>query len=116
MTRNNSKAQLWASRLAQFENSNLSVAQFCQSIDCSVGSFYFWNRKLAKPTPTPSAFLRVQTSIPAPTGIEIKLPSGITICIPLTATNSLAEILEQVSHARAYSDAFNSGDFLFDLG
>jgi hypothetical protein len=39
MTRNNSKAQLWASRFAQFENSNLSVAQFCQSIDCSVGSF-----------------------------------------------------------------------------
>ena len=39
MTRNNSKAQLWASRLAQFENSNLSVAQFRHSIDCSVKSF-----------------------------------------------------------------------------
>ena len=90
-------AQRWASRLAQFENSNLSVAQFCQSIDCSIGSFYLWKRKLAKTTPAPSAFLRVQTSIPAPIGIEIKLPSGITICIPLTAANSLAEILEQVS-------------------
>ena len=90
-------AQRWASRLAQFENSNLSVAQFCQSIDCSVGSFYLWKRKLTKTTPAPSAFLRVQTSIPAPLGIEIKLPSGITICIPLTAANSLAEILEQVS-------------------
>ena len=90
-------AQRWASRLAQFENSNLSGAQFCQSIDCSIGSFYLWKRKLTKPTPAPSAFLRVQTSIPAPSGIEIKLPSGITICIPLTAANSLAEILEQVS-------------------
>ena len=90
-------AQRWASRLAQFENSNLSVAQFCQSIDCSIGSFYLWKRKLTKPTPAPSAFLRVQTSLPAPTGIEIKLPSGITIGIPLTAANSLAEILEQVS-------------------
>ena len=90
-------AQRWASRLAQFENSNLSVAQFCQSIDCSVGSFYLWKRKLAKPTQASSAFLRVQTSLPAPSGIEIKLPSGITICIPLTAANSLAEILEQVS-------------------
>jgi len=33
-------AQRWASRLAQFENSNLSVAQFCQSIERSVGSFF----------------------------------------------------------------------------
>ena|GEM_PF-1465888 len=83
-------AQRWASRLAQFENSYLSVAQFCQSIDCSVGSFYLWKRKLAKPTPAPSAFLRVQTSLPAPSGIEIKLSSGITICIPLTVpTRSL---------------------------
>ena len=60
-------AQRWASRLAQFENSNLSVAQFCQSIDCSVGSFYLWKRKLAKTTPAPSAFLRGHTLIPAPT-------------------------------------------------
>jgi hypothetical protein len=85
--------------VAQFENSNLSVAQFCQSIDCSVGSFYLWKRKMAKPTPAPSAFLRVQTSRPTPTGIEIKLPSGITSCITLLAANSLAEILEQVSYA-----------------
>ena len=90
-------AQRWASRLAQFENSNLSVAQFCQSIDCSVGSFYLWKRKLAKTTPAPSAFLRGQTSIPAPVGIEIKIPAAIKICIPLTVAYSLAEILEQVS-------------------
>ena len=90
-------AQRWASRLAQFENSNLSVAQFCQSIDCSVVSFYLWKRKLAKTTPGPSGILRAQTSIPASIGIEIKLLSGITICIPLTAANSLAEILEPVS-------------------
>jgi hypothetical protein len=90
-------AQRWASRLAQFENSNLSVAQFYQSINCSVGSFYLWKRKPVKTTPAASAFLRVQTSIPAPTSNEIKLQAGITICIPLTAANLLAEILEQVS-------------------
>jgi len=95
--RSEETAQRWARRLTQFENSNLSVAQFCQSIDCSIGSFYLWKRKLAKPAPASSAFLRVQTSLPTPPGIEIKLPSGITICLPLTAANSLAEILEQVS-------------------
>ena len=67
-------AQRWASRLAQFENSNLSVAQFCQSIDCSIGSFYLWKRKLAKPTPAPSAFLRVQSKRSPQGGARANLP------------------------------------------
>jgi hypothetical protein len=51
-------AQRWASRLAQFETSTLSVAQFCQSIDCSIGSFYLWKRKLAKQLqPPPLSFV-----------------------------------------------------------
>ena len=55
-------AQRWVSRLAQFENSNLSVAQFCQSIDCSVSSLYLWKRKLAKTTPALYAVLRKSSS------------------------------------------------------
>jgi hypothetical protein len=35
-----STAELWAERIAQCERSNLPVAQFCQSIGCSVTSFY----------------------------------------------------------------------------
>jgi hypothetical protein len=56
-------AQLWAERIAQCERSNISAPKFCQSIGCSLTSFYQWKRKLAAP-PAQSTFLRVQTSEP----------------------------------------------------
>ena len=88
-------AQIWAERIAQCERSNASVAQFCQSIGCSPTSFYQWKRKLAA-KPQATAFLRVQTSDSTKNSIEIKLPSGISIMVPVSAVESIAAILEQV--------------------
>jgi len=56
-------AKIWAERIAQCERSNAPVAQFCQSIGCSLTSYYQWKRKLAA-KPQTSAFLRVSTSEP----------------------------------------------------
>ena len=91
-----STAELWAERIAQCERSNLPVAQFCQSIGCSVTSFYQWKRKLAA-SPKQSSFLRVQTSEPTKDSIEIKLPSGISILVPVSALDSICAILKQVA-------------------
>lgn len=96
------KAQLWANRLRQFENSSLSVAQFCQSIGCSIPSFYQWRRKLsasiqppAKPSPAASSFLQVQTK--SDYTIQLKLPCGVDIIIPLEAIHCLPSILEKIA-------------------
>jgi hypothetical protein len=89
-------AQLWAERIAQCERSNLSAPKFCQSIGCSLTSFYQWKRKLAAP-PAQSTFLRVQTSEPKKDPIEIKLPSGVSILVPVSAVDSIAAILKQVA-------------------
>jgi hypothetical protein len=89
-------AQIWAERIAQCERSNTPVAQFCQSINCSPTSFYQWKRKLAA-KPQATAFLRVQTSEPTKDSIEIKLPSGISILVPVSAVESISAILEQVA-------------------
>ena len=89
-------AQIWAERIAQCERSNVPTAQFCRSIGCSLTSFYQWKRKLAS-APQSSAFLRVQTSEPTNDTIEIKLPSGISILVPVSAVESIAAILEQVA-------------------
>jgi hypothetical protein len=59
-----SKTKLWAKRLRDFENSSLTVAQFCNSVGCSVPTFYQGRRKLADDTPATSAqsaFLQDQT-------------------------------------------------------
>jgi hypothetical protein len=75
-------AKIWAERIAQCERSNAPVAQFCQSIGCSPTSFYQWKRKLAA-KPQTSAFLRVSTSEPIKDTIEIELPSGISVLVPV---------------------------------
>ena len=53
-------------------------------------------RKLAA-KPQATAFLRVQTSDSTKDSIEIKLPSGISILVPVSAVESIAAILEQVA-------------------
>ena len=75
-------AKIWAERIAQCERSNVPTAQFCQSIGCSPTSFYQWKRKLAAKHQA-TAFLRVQTSDSIKVSIEIKLPSGISILVPV---------------------------------
>jgi hypothetical protein len=40
-------AKIWAERIAQFERSKVPAEHFCQSIGCSLTSFYQWKRKLA---------------------------------------------------------------------
>ncbi|MFN9436447.1 MAG: IS66 family insertion sequence element accessory protein TnpA, partial [Planctomycetota bacterium] len=41
-------AQTWKQHFADFERSELTVAQFCHSIGCSTPTFYHWKRKLAE--------------------------------------------------------------------
>jgi hypothetical protein len=81
---------------AQCERSNLSAPKFRKSIGCSRTSFYQWKRKLAAP-PSQSTFLRVQTSEPTKDPIEIKLTSGVSILVPVSAVDSIAAILKQVA-------------------
>jgi len=108
------KQRLWAKRLAEFEKSGCSVAQFCHITGCSVASFYQWKRKLnasteelverqGKPLPEPSsrrgvpAFLRIETATPQAAVVEIKLANDdISVLVPLAAIDSLHTIIAQL--------------------
>jgi len=89
------KVPIWRQRLADFDRSGLSVVSFCQNIGCSSATFYHWKRKLSQAA-APSAFLRVQTAEPQPAFLQIDLPSGVSLRVPMTAVASLGVILEQV--------------------
>jgi hypothetical protein len=91
-----SRSQRWAQHLADFDRSGLSVAQFCDSIGCSIPTFYNWKRKLGA-APTQPAFLRVQSVDASDSAIEIKLPSGVLLRLPLSAIASLSDVLDQVA-------------------
>jgi transposase len=93
-----SKAQLWAKSLRDFENSSLTVAQFCRSVGCSLPTFYQWRRKLAGDKPATlaqSSFLQVHTK--SDTAIQVKLPSGVVIIFPIDALDSLPKLLERIA-------------------
>jgi hypothetical protein len=93
-----SKAQLWAKRLRDFENSSLTIAQFCNSVGCSVPTFYQWRKKLAgdnPPTLAQPSFLQVQSK--SDTAIQVRLPSGVVIVVPIDALDSLPQILDRIA-------------------
>ena len=116
------KLALWQQRLAAFDSSSLTVAQFCQSIACSVASFYQWRRKLSNHRPacppadsrksvrsvgkSASAFLPIKVrhngrgrqselgvELSAP--VMIALPNGTRIELACDAQAALLSILQQ---------------------
>ncbi|MFN7892029.1 MAG: IS66 family insertion sequence element accessory protein TnpA [Pirellula sp.] len=93
-----SKTQPWTKWLRQFENFSLTFAEFCQSIGCSIPTFYHWRNKLqaSKPALPKPAFLQVQSE-PRTAQIQIKLTSGVVITLPVEAIDSLPRILDQVA-------------------
>jgi hypothetical protein len=46
MSRDDSKARLWAARLDRFRRSGLSLAQFCRKEDFPIAAFYYWRKKI----------------------------------------------------------------------
>lgn len=89
-----SRSQLWERRLRQFDASSMTVAEFCQSLGCSLPTFYNWRRKLQQPRP--SAFLQVQAPVQE-SRIELHLPGGAVLMIPADAIELLPRILKQVA-------------------
>ena len=82
----------WRERLDRFDQSELTVAGFCEQEGCSTASFYQWRRRLrdAEPPGTP-AFVPVELEssdleIGADRTVQIDLPGGAIVRIPSGAT------------------------------
>ena len=85
-------ARQWRERFERFDQSELTVAKFCELEGYSTGSFYQWRRKLdaAEPCQTPS-FIPVSLGSNdledrSDRRVEIELPGGATVRIPTQAT------------------------------
>jgi len=86
------KVAQWAACLARFQDSGMSVAEFCKQEGVSVASFYQWRRKLAErdesgrqvvtqasaQSPIGSGFQAVQV-LSAVSAATIRLPNGVEI-------------------------------------
>ena len=87
-------AQQWRERLDRFDQSNLTIVQFCQLEGYSTASFYFWRRKLLHAAPEGSpGFVSVQIDSDefhrvARHEVKIDLPCGATVNLPSDATTA----------------------------
>jgi len=82
---------LWRGRLARFQKSNLTVAEFCRQEGISNPSFYQWRKRLAKsagrskqmpaPAKTAQAPL-VPVKVCSSVLVEIEFPNGIRMRVP----------------------------------
>jgi len=108
------KIQLWKDRLTSFHDSGKTVAVFCQSLPCSVNSFYAWKRRIEtapeydiaieapqkqaqKQAQKPAAFLPMMLRSTRELCVSIELPDGVSILVPCEATDAIRIVLERVA-------------------
>lgn len=87
-------AQRWRARLDRFEQSQLTVADFCELEGYSTTSFYQWRRKL-RDADQPDAPVFVPVDLPSSNlsyglqhRIEIDLPGGAVVKLPTDASTA----------------------------
>jgi hypothetical protein len=76
----------WVERMARFQSSTLTVAEFCAAEGVSVPAFYQWKRTLAAgdafpSSATPPTFVPLRVAPPV-AAVELVLPSGAVLRFP----------------------------------
>jgi hypothetical protein len=67
----NPRRRLWADRLQRFDQTDLTLAEFCRREGVSVQTFYYWKNKLRPAAPT-----RHAQPLDAADFLPLSLPSG----------------------------------------
>jgi hypothetical protein len=78
----------WHDLLSQWQQSEQSISAFCNRRHLSEPTFYYWRRKLGFGRQTnrqSSAATFVPMTVVAEPLVEVVLPTGVTLKLPLTA-------------------------------
>ena len=92
MGRKRFTAEQWQAWFEEFEQSGLTVQQFCKAKGTTANTFYNWRRRLSSGNgATFVSVLPVAAAAAEP--IEVDLPCGATIRVP-SSRHSLQPLLE----------------------
>lgn len=97
----------WQARVRRFEQSKLSVAEFCRRENITTASFYQWRRKLADSTSmvpdqlslTRASFVPVEVA--AATGLQVSFPNGARLSLDTTDHELIRISIEAIAQVRA---------------
>ena len=91
--------QRWSRLIQLHQQSNLTIADFCDSQSVSIASFYAWRRKMREPLEQDGEFLAVQINQPLePLALaKVCFPCGTQIEIDSRDTQSLLLVVDRLS-------------------
>jgi hypothetical protein len=99
-------ARQWRERLERFDLSELTIGEFCELEGYSTASFYQWRRKLRSgelqtaPAFVPVDFNPSDLEHRVQRGVEIALPGGAIVRVPVCATTAeQRQLIEAVVQA-----------------
>jgi hypothetical protein len=116
------KCDDWRARLAKFDSSDLTVAEFCRREQVSLASYYYWSRRIRESCSSTVASARPPSKEPVnklpskevtPAAIEIWLRDDVRVVVPASCTEALrlvlqsAFLMDESSHAGKQSPAFH---------
>jgi len=88
-SRDPERGKQWHALLTQWQQSEQSISAFCKQRQLSQPTFYYWRRKLGfdrrTTRPAPPAATFVPMTVVAEPLVEVVLPTGVTLKLPLTA-------------------------------
>ena len=96
-------AQQWAGWFDEFQQSGVTVKEFCKQKDVCQNSFYQWRKKLAiehSPADSIPKSPFVPVGIAGAASIEIELPGGAIVRVPNDAS-SLGPVLKVLHDKKA---------------
>jgi hypothetical protein len=103
-TRDPDKERHWQSVLTQWQQSEQFVSAFCYQRHLSKPMFCYWQRKLGfgrRATQQAPAATFVPMALVAEPRVEVVLPTGVTLMLPLTADEQ--QIIRWLTAARVAS-------------
>ena|SRR5579862_4200629 len=91
------REQFWREAIAAWQESEQSISAFCSSRRLSEASFYSWRRTLRErglqPTAAPRPPILVPVRVLADAVLEIVLPTGVVLRVPVGADADAVAIL-----------------------
>ena len=106
------KRQAWAARFARHQASGLSVARFCKQERVSANTFYYWAKRLRRPSAWPVRTVPPRQAAAKPTAddstrgavVRFRWKSGTEVIVPadcLETIRCLAECLAEAGGHRS---------------
>jgi len=103
-SRDPEREKQWHDLLTQWRQSEQSISAFCNQRHLSKPTFYYWRRNLGfdrRTTRQSPAATFVPMTVVAEPRVEVVLPTGVTLKLPLTAAEE--QISKWLTAARAAS-------------